>query len=65
MDAALDVLHAQPGQVSPITINIGGADLGRGRPLEHIEANLSRILARLRDAGYRRLADLLLAASGY
>jgi lysophospholipase L1-like esterase len=47
-DAALDVLRAHPGQVSPITINIGGADLGGGRSLDHIQANLSRILARLR-----------------
>jgi len=51
IDAALGVLRAHRGQVSPITINIGGADLGRGRSLEHIQANLSRILARLREAG--------------
>jgi lysophospholipase L1-like esterase len=50
IDAALDVLRAHPGQVSPITIDIGGADLGRGRSLDHIEGNLSRILARLRQA---------------
>jgi lysophospholipase L1-like esterase len=50
IDAALGVLRAHRGQVSPITINIGGADLGRGRSLEHIQANLSRILARLREA---------------
>jgi lysophospholipase L1-like esterase len=50
IDAALAVLRSHPGQVSPITINIGGADLGRGRSLEHVQANLSRILARLRQA---------------
>jgi lysophospholipase L1-like esterase len=50
IDAALGVLRAHRGQVSPITINIGGADLGRGRSLEHIQANLSRILAHLREA---------------
>jgi lysophospholipase L1-like esterase len=49
-DAALGVLRAHPGQVSPITISIGGADLGRGRSLDHIQANLSRILGRLREA---------------
>jgi lysophospholipase L1-like esterase len=49
-EAALRVLHAHPGQVSPITISIGGADLGRGRSLDHIQAGLSRILARLREA---------------
>jgi lysophospholipase L1-like esterase len=48
IDAALGVLRAHRGQVSPITINIGGADLDRGRSLDHIQANLSRILARLR-----------------
>jgi lysophospholipase L1-like esterase len=50
IDVALDVLRTHRGQVSPITINIGGADLGRGRSLDHIQANLSRILARLRKA---------------
>ena|SRR5215204_6143666 len=50
IDAALGVLRAHRGQVSPITINVGGADLGRGRSLDHIQENLSRILARLREA---------------
>jgi lysophospholipase L1-like esterase len=51
IDAALAVLHAHPGQVSPITIDIGGVtDLRNGNSLDQIQANLSTILARLRQA---------------
>jgi lysophospholipase L1-like esterase len=51
IDAALAVLHAHPGQVSPITITIGGVtDLRNGNSLDQIQANLSTILARLRRA---------------
>jgi lysophospholipase L1-like esterase len=51
MDAALAVLRTNPGQVSPITIDIGANDrLLRGQSFAHIEANFSTILARLRAA---------------
>jgi lysophospholipase L1-like esterase len=50
IDAALAVLRAHPGQVSPITINIGANDRLFGFTFEQIEANLSTILARLREA---------------
>jgi lysophospholipase L1-like esterase len=50
IDAALAVLRAHPGQVSPITIDIGANDLLRGRSFANTQANLSTILARLRGA---------------
>lgn len=50
IDAALAVLSAHPGQVSPVTIDIGANDLISGATLAHIQANLSTILARLRRA---------------
>jgi lysophospholipase L1-like esterase len=49
IDAALAVLRAHPGQVSPITINIGANDRPR-LSFDQIEANVSTILARLREA---------------
>jgi lysophospholipase L1-like esterase len=51
MDAALAVLRAHPGQISPVTIDIGANDqLIFGQSFAHIQANLSTILARLRQA---------------
>jgi lysophospholipase L1-like esterase len=50
LDAALAVLRANPGQVSPVTIDIGANDLLGGATLAHIQANLSTILAKLRNA---------------
>ena len=50
MDAALAVLRAHPGQVSPVTIDIGANDILRGKSIAHIQANLSTILSKLRDA---------------
>ncbi len=50
IDAAVAVLRAHPGQVSPVTIDIGANDLLGGKSFAHIQANLSTILAKLRDA---------------
>jgi lysophospholipase L1-like esterase len=53
IDAALAVLRAHPGQVSPITISIGANDRVLFNPplsFEQIEVNVSTILARLREA---------------
>ena len=50
IDAALAVLRAHPGQVSPVTIDIGANDLLHGESFAHTQANLSTILAKLRDA---------------
>jgi lysophospholipase L1-like esterase len=50
LDAALAVLGAHPGQVSPVTIDIGANDLLGGATLAHIQANVSMILDKLRDA---------------
>jgi GDSL-like Lipase/Acylhydrolase family len=50
MEAALAVLRAHPGQVSPVTIDIGANDRFFGYSFAHIEANVSTILAKLREA---------------
>jgi lysophospholipase L1-like esterase len=50
LDAALAVLRAHPGQVSPVTIDIGANDLLGGASLAHVQANVSIILDKLRDA---------------
>jgi lysophospholipase L1-like esterase len=50
IDAALAVLRAHRGQVSPVTIDIGANDLLGGATLSHIQANVSTILDKLRDA---------------
>ena len=50
IDAALAVLRAHPGQVSPVTIDIGANDLLHGESFAHTQANLSTILAKLRGA---------------
>lgn len=71
MDAALAVLGANPGQVSPVTIDIGANDVlalvrsctnssgvvnlscviaGAPGTISHIQANLSTILGKIRDA---------------
>ncbi len=50
LDAALAVLRAHRGRVSPVTIDIGANDLLRGGSLAHVQANLSTILAKLRRA---------------
>jgi lysophospholipase L1-like esterase len=51
IDAALAVLRAHPGQVSPVTIDVGANDrLFFNQSFAHIEANFSTIIARLRDA---------------
>ena len=48
--AALAVLRAHRGRVSPVTIDIGANDLLQGGSLAHVQANLSTILAKLRRA---------------
>jgi lysophospholipase L1-like esterase len=48
--AALAVLRAHPGQVSPVTIDIGANDVLGGASFAHVQANLSTILAKLRGA---------------
>ena len=49
--AALDFLRAHPGQVSPITVSLGGNDfLAAGSSLADIQARLTRILRELRAA---------------
>jgi lysophospholipase L1-like esterase len=55
IDAALAVLRAHPGQVSPVTIDIGANDLLRGvsnlqQTFALVQQNLGAILARIRDA---------------
>jgi lysophospholipase L1-like esterase len=55
IDAAIAVLRAHPGQVSPVTIDIGANDLLRGvsdlqGTFARVQQNLSRILARIRAA---------------
>ena len=55
IDAALAVLRAHPGQVSPVTINIGANDLLRGvsdlqQTFARVRENLGTILARIRAA---------------
>lgn len=55
IDAALAVLRAHPGQVSPVTIDIGANDLLRGvsnlqQTFARVQQNLSTILARIRAA---------------
>jgi lysophospholipase L1-like esterase len=75
LDAAVAFLHAHPGQVSPITVSIGGADLlgviyddcnGNSACILHspvtvqMLTNLSTILGRLRAAA--PTADIVLLA---
>ena len=49
--AALGFLRAHPGQVSPITVSLGGNDfLAAGSSLADIQARLTRILRELRAA---------------
>jgi lysophospholipase L1-like esterase len=50
IDAALALLRAHPGQVSPITIDIGSNDLLRGQSLAHVQVNFRTALAKLRTA---------------
>ena len=48
--AALGFLRAHPGQVSPITVSLGGNDFFAGSSLADIQARLTRILRELRAA---------------
>jgi len=48
--AALDFLRAHPGQVSPITVSLGGNDFFAPSSLADIQARLTRILRELRAA---------------
>jgi lysophospholipase L1-like esterase len=48
--AALDFLRAHRGQVSPITVSLGGNDFFAGSSLADIQTRLTRILGELRAA---------------
>lgn len=51
MDAALAFLHAHPGQVSPITLTLGGVDAALlHQPMDQIQGRLGQIVGALRQA---------------